>query len=115
MNRNLIRIEGLIVLALSTYMYFWNGYGGLAFVLLLFVPDVSMLGYAANAKVGAYLYNAAHTYTVPLFLLLAGVVFKADWPLMIGLIWTAHIGFDRMMGYGLKYETGFQDTHVQRL
>lgn len=115
MNQNLIRLEGLLVLALGTTLYFTNGYGWLAFVLLLFAPDLSMIGYASGNKLGAYVYNAAHTYTVPLLLLLAGLIFPAKWPTMLGLIWVAHIGLDRMMGYGLKYESGFKDTHVQRL
>lgn len=115
MNKYLIRIEALIILGLSTYLYFWSGYGWLAFLLLLFVPDLSMLGYAVNVKIGTYTYNAVHTYIGPLLLLLAGLVFSADWPMMIGLIWVSHIALDRMMGYGLKYETGFKDTHLQRL
>ncbi|MDO3409761.1 DUF4260 domain-containing protein [Saccharibacillus sp. CPCC 101409] len=115
MNKRLIRIEGLVMLALGAYLYFANGYGWLPFLLLLFAPDLSMLGYAVNTRVGAYAYNAAHTFVVPLLLTLAGLAFSADLPLMIGLIWTAHIGLDRMMGYGLRYATGFQDTHIQRL
>jgi len=115
MNQNLIRAEGLFVLAASAALYFMNGYGWLPFVLLLFAPDLSMIGYASGNKIGAYVYNAAHTYTVPLLLLLAGLIFPAAWLTMIGLIWTAHIGLDRMMGYGLKYASGFKDTHVQRL
>lgn len=115
MAKKLIHLEGLLAFVMGTYLYFANGYGWLAFLLLLFVPDLSMIGYAINTKVGAYLYNAAHTYILPFVLILGGLVFPADWPLMIGLIWSAHIGLDRMMGYGLKYETGFKDTHLQKL
>ncbi|NGZ76518.1 DUF4260 domain-containing protein [Saccharibacillus alkalitolerans] len=115
MNQSLIRLEGLLVLAASAMIYFMSGYGWLAFLLLLFAPDLSMIGYAFGNKLGAYAYNAAHTYSVPLLLLLAGLIFSAQWPTLIGLIWMAHIGLDRMMGYGLKYESGFKDTHLQRL
>lgn len=115
MNKKLIRLEGLVVLSLGTYLYFASGFGWVAFFLLLLLPDVFMIGYAVNARIGAYLYNFAHTLTVPLLVLLAGFIFSADFLMMIGFIWTAHIGMDRMMGYGLKYASEFKDTHIQRL
>jgi Domain of unknown function (DUF4260) len=33
----------------------------------------------------------------------------------VALIWFAHIGMDRTVGYGLKYPTSFKDTHLQRV
>ena len=74
-----------------------------------------MVGYLANKKLGATLYNSVHTYTGPL------LAFSVLWLsghgsyLWLNLIWLAHIGFDRMLGYGLKYETAFKDTHLQRV
>src|SRR5690606_6417296 len=115
MNTKLIRIEGLVVLVLGTYLYFTNGYNWAIFLLLLMVPDVFMIGYAFSKKSGAYVYNFAHPYVTPLLLLLAGLAFSVDLLMMIGLIWIVHIGMDRMMGYGLKYVTDFKDTHIQRL
>ena len=115
MNKKLIRIEGLVIFALGIYFYFSNGYNWTLFLLLLLIPDVSMIGYAVNQRVGAYLYNSTHTFAVPLLLLLAGQMFSLAWLTMISFIWIAHIGMDRMMGYGLKYESGFKDTHLQRL
>ena len=85
------------------------------FALLFLAPDIFLVGYAANLKVGARLYNVGHTYVVPLLLL--GIL-KAtgggqwDW---LAVIWLAHIGFDRLAGYGLKYETAFKETHLQRV
>ena len=115
MNKKLIRLEDIVIAAAAITFYFVSGYSWLAFALLLLVPDVSMVGYAMGNKVGAAFYNAAHTYLIPMLILFAGLIFDAQWPTMIGLIWTAHIGIDRTMGYGLKYETGFKDTHVQRV
>ena len=71
-----------------------------------------MLGYAANTKVGTITYNAVHTYVGPL--VLAGYSFASNRPAMVSLslIWIAHIGFDRMLGFGLKYPTRFNDTHL---
>lgn len=74
-----------------------------------------MLAYGINNRVGANIYNLCHTYMISILIAIIGVYFKIDTVIMIGLIWTAHIGMDRMFGYGLKYETDFKDTHIQRL
>ncbi|MFC3749788.1 DUF4260 domain-containing protein [Paenibacillus sp. GCM10012306] len=115
MTKTLIRIEGLVVLVLGIYLYFSNGYNWAAFLLLLMLPDLSMIGYVVSNKTGVYTYNFAHTFVTPLLLLLLGLVFSVDFLMMIGFIWMVHIGMDRMMGFGLKYETDFKDTHIQRL
>ena len=49
--------------------------------------------------------------------LLAGISIFRHWSWWIGfsLIWLAHIGFDRTLGYGLKCPTAFKDTHLQRV
>ncbi len=85
------------------------------FAALFLAPDLFMLAYLANKRVGALVYNLAHTYTVPL--LVFGILrfsgsIAYDWLI---LIWVAHIGWDRLLGYGLKYETAFKDTHLQRV
>jgi hypothetical protein len=74
-----------------------------------------MLGYLAGPVQGARAYNLVHSYVLPL-LLIAASLFTA-WPLLqaIGLIWTAHVGMDRALGYGLKLPSGFQDTHLGRI
>jgi hypothetical protein len=85
----------------------WWLFGG-----LFLLPDVSMLGYLANRTLGAALYNAGHTYIAPAALGLVG--WGLGLPALFGpaLIWAAHIGFDRVMGYGLKYRTAFGATHL---
>lgn len=115
MNQRLIKAEGFMFATLGAVLYFSNGYSWLLFLLLLFLPDVSMIGYAAGSKTGAYVYNAAHTYILPLLLLLSGYLLSLEWPVIISLIWIVHIGLDRMLGYGLKYTSGFKDTHIQKL
>ena len=85
------------------------------FALLFFAPDLAMAGYAAGARAGAYAYNALHSTAVAIPILIAGVI--GEWSLVtaIALVWLAHIGFDRMLGYGLKYPEGFSETHLQRI
>jgi hypothetical protein len=111
----LLRLEGAAVLLLAITIFIHLGWSGWLFAALLFLPDLSMIGYALNTTRGAQIYNVVHTYTLPLVLL--GVALVADWStgVQIAVIWAAHIGFDRLMGYGLKYATAFKHTHIQRL
>jgi hypothetical protein len=108
----IFQLEGLCVLALSLLAYAKFGSDWGTFALLFFVPDIFMLGYLLNAKVGAIFYNTSHSYVMPLLVLGVGIYVNAPTVLAVGIIWTAHIGFDRMLGYGLKYSNGFRFTHL---
>ena len=108
----LLHIEGAAFLIASVYAYYASEGGWGLFALLFLAPDLSMLGYLINARAGAIAYNAAHTYVGPLLLAAYSVATDQHTALLIALIWMAHIGFDRMLGYGLKYPTRFKDTHL---
>lgn len=110
--RLILQAEGAAVFSLALAAYAqWGGSWGL-FGLLILAPDLAMIGYAFGNRIGAASYNAAHTYVLPLALLAIGVTIETGAVTAIALIWIAHIAFDRMLGYGLKYETGFGDTHL---
>jgi hypothetical protein len=113
--RPLLQLEGAVVLAVSLLGYCRNQGSWLLFVLLFFVPDISMVGYLANVRIGATTYNAAHCYAAPLILAAYSVLTNRTEVLGVAIIWIAHIGFDRMLGYGLKYPTRFRDTHLNPL
>jgi hypothetical protein len=110
----LLRLEGAIILALSVLLYGLNGANWLLFVLLFLVPDLSMLGYLSGPRTGAVSYNFLHTYVLPGLLTAFGLLTGSPLLVSLALVWFAHIGFDRMVGYGLKYPTGFFDTHMRR-
>lgn len=110
--RTALRLEGLAVLIASIAGYTELGAGWGAFAMLFLVPDLSFLGYLAGARTGAAVYNLAHSYIGPVALLALGAVAGMPVALATGLIWCAHIGFDRMLGYGLKYACGFATTHL---
>jgi len=74
-----------------------------------------MLGYLVNARMGAAVYNLVHTTTLPLFFVAFALLSKQLTLLPYLLIWLAHIGIDRMLGYGLKYPANFKDTHLQHV
>ncbi len=111
----LLHAESFAVLTVSVAAYHELHGSWLLFFLLFLWPDLFMVGYFANARLGASLYNLVHTYFGPLFLGAAAVVAHRHGALLFSLIWTAHIGWDRMLGYGLKYPTFFKDTHLQRV
>jgi Domain of unknown function (DUF4260) len=111
----LLRLEGLAVAIGAIALYFDQGYGWLALLLLILAPDLSALGYLAGSKIGAATYDLAHTYVGPVALGVAGVLAESGTATQLALIWLAHIGADRLLGYGLKYPTAFRDTHLQRV
>jgi hypothetical protein len=106
------QLEGLAVLACAAAYYGLMGSGWWMFALLLLVPDLFMLGYLAGPKWGARIYNLGHSHVVPLGLF--AMAWMQNMPTLqaIALIWIAHIGMDRAIGYGLKYESGFKHTHL---
>ncbi len=113
--RLLLHGEGVAVAAAAIALYFHEGYPWWLFVALILAPDLSMAGFIAGPAVGTATYNVAHTYVLPVALATIGVLVGAEIATQIGLIWLAHIGIDRAIGYGLKYPSGFKDTHLQRV
>ena len=110
----ILRIEGLVILAIALRAYTYIGASWWLFAALFLVPDLSMLGYLKGPKLGSACYNLIHSYTLPgIALLVSMFLGGAELPYI--LIWIAHIGFDRLLGYGLKYPTFFKDTHLGRV
>src|SRR5690625_2625030 len=115
MSKWLLHLEGFTVLLLSICFYSYLQFNWVIFLILLFTPDLSALGYLINVKVGSIVYNLFHTYTFPAVILSIGFIVHNNLAVMLSLIWIAHIGMDRMFGYGLKYPTTFKDTHLNRV
>ena len=113
--RLLLRLEAALMLVAATIAY--RTFGGTwgTFAALFLLPDLGMLGYLAGAKIGSITYNAMHAYVGPALLAAFGF-FMASHDAQLGAcIWAAHVGFDRMLGYGLKYGSAFGDTHLGQL
>jgi hypothetical protein len=113
--RVLLHTEGAVIAGAALAIYFHAGYAWWLLVALVLAPDLSAVGYLAGPRVGAAAYDAAHTYALAVVLATAGWLVHADLATRLGLIWIVHIGVDRALGYGLKYPTGFKDTHLQRV
>jgi hypothetical protein len=111
----LLRLEGLTLFAGMVLLYaVWEG-SWWVFALLFLVPDLSFAAYLAGPRVGAIVYNAAHSYMAPVALMTTGFAVGSPLTLSIAMIWLAHIGIDRALGYGLKYSAGFAFTHLGRI
>jgi hypothetical protein len=108
----LLRAEGAALLLTSVLLYWMNGESWLLFALLLLAPDLSMLGYLAGPRAGAAVYNVFHAYPLPALLGAFGLLGGSPLAVAVALAWFAHIGMDRLVGYGLKYPTEFKDTHL---
>lgn len=110
--RWLLRLEGLAALlaALIAYRNLDGSWGW--FAALFLVPDLSMLGYLAGPRTGSICYNAAHSYLGAALLAAAAYAAHSASAGQLALIWCAHVGFDRGLGYGLKYATAFADSHL---
>lgn len=110
--RLLLRVEAAAMFGTSLWAYSRLNQSWWMFAGLLFVPDLGMSGYLSNTRIGAATYNAFHTETPPILLLCAALARGSDQGVGLALTWLAHIGMDRMLGYGLKYGTKFTHTHL---
>lgn len=110
--KQLIRLEELLMLALGIVLFSWLDYAWWVFATLIFVPDVSMLGYAINEKTGSRIYNIFHHKGVALALYFLGLFLGSDIITLIGVILFSHASMDRIFGYGMKFADSFQHTHL---
>ncbi len=107
-----LRAEGLVALVACVALYARLGNGWLLFAVLLLAPDLAMLGYLRGPAVGAAVYNVVHSYVLPALLFAAGWLGDSALAVALSLIWAAHIGMDRALGFGLKDRAGFGFTHL---
>ena len=113
--RATLRFEGaaLALAAIAAYAHLGGTWP--LFAVLFLAPDLSFLGYLVGTRLGAATYNTAHSTIGPIVLGATGAALEQHIAMSIALIWAAHVGFDRALGYGLKYASHFQDTHLGRI
>jgi len=113
--KNLIQLEEIAMLALSIYGLYLLNVSWWFYLILLIGPDISMLGYLANEKMGAITYNLFHHKGIAISFFIVGLIFNS-WILQVfGIILFGHSSMDRILGYGLKYFTAFTDTHLGKI
>ena len=113
--RALLRAEGLALAAAATAAYAHAGFSWGLFAALFLAPDLSFAAYWLGPKWGAAAYNLVHSTIAPLALGAAGLALGVPLAEAIALIGLAHVGFDRALGYGLKYSVAFGATHLGRI
>jgi hypothetical protein len=107
-----LRLDGLVLFISTILIFSGQGVKWWLYPALLLVPDIFMLGYLANTKLGAFFYNVGHSYLAPSLLVLLAWLAKSHFVFAVGVIWLGHIGWDRFFGYGLKYDSDFKHTHL---
>jgi hypothetical protein len=107
-----LRIEGLVALIAALAAFHLTGGNWWLFAVLILAPDLSFLGALGGKTAGSLTYNLAHTYAAPALLALIAWVAGFGWLYPVVIIWVAHIGADRALGYGLKYSGSFDHTHL---
>ncbi|WP_373505969.1 DUF4260 domain-containing protein [Aestuariivirga sp.] len=113
--RLILRLEGLALLAAGIIAFSTTGQSWWLSAILFLVPDLSFAAYLFGPRVGAMGYNLLHSTVLPLTLGIAGFLVSSPVAMAVAAIWLSHIGFDRALGYGLKYPTAFHDTHLGRI
>ena len=113
--RLLLRLEGLTLFIGMTSLYAAWGGSWWVYAFVFLAPDLSFIAYLSGPKFGAMIYNTAHCYMAPMTLMTLGFGTASPLTLSIALVWLAHMGIDRALGFGLKYSAGFAFTHLGRL
>jgi hypothetical protein len=113
--RIFLRVDGLVLFITALLLFGTLGQRWWLVPVFLFVPDIFMVGYAKSTELGAWIYNIGHSYLLPTATALSGWYLHHYFLLALGLIWLAHIGMDRFLGYGLKYHDNFKLTHLGNL
>jgi len=110
--RRLLQFEGAAEAGVGAAIYLALGEGWLLFLVAAALPDLSMAGYLAGPRMGALIYNAAHTTIMPFALAIIAIATGPFWLAAVAAAWLVHIGVDRALGYGLKSSSGFRFTHL---
>lgn len=110
--KTLLQLEGACIFGSTIWAYSRFNQSWWTFAGLLLLPDLGMAGYLANTRLGAALYNSVHTEVPPILMLCTALARDNKKVAGLALCWLAHIGMDRMLGFGLKYGTGFAHTHL---
>ncbi len=109
----LLKAEDLSMLVVCLFCFFYVfNFSFTTLLLLLFIPDLSMIGYLVNTNIGSKVYNLIHHLFLPLLMFMISFLINNETIRMVSLIWLIHIFMDRSLGFGLKYPDSFKHTHL---
>lgn len=107
-----LKLEELATFGFSIFLFNQTEYSWWVFLVFILTPDIGMIGYLINTKIGAITYNLFHHKGIALCLLILGYYYSIEWIVFTGIILFGHAALDRIFGYGLKYENSFKHTHL---
>ncbi len=107
-----LKVEEVFMFILGVYLFNSLDFNWWWFLVLILTPDIGMLGYLINTKVGAICYNLFHHKGIAVLMFLIGIYFNNQTLQLIGVILFSHASLDRVFGYGLKYFDSFNHTHL---
>jgi len=110
-----LKIEELAQLVLGIFLFSQLSYDWWVFLALILVPDIGMIGYLFNSKIGAIAYNLFHNKAIAILFILFGILFIGEIYTLVGIIMFSHAAMDRFFGYGLKYPDSFNNTHLGKI
>jgi hypothetical protein len=113
--KNLLKLEEFFLFGFALFLFSGLDYGWGWYALLFLTPDLSMIGYVMNPRVGAWTYNLIHHKGLSVALYALGALLSIPWLMFAGTILLGHSSFDRVLGYGLKHEDAFQNTHLGKI
>lgn len=108
----LISLEEVAKLILSYLLSLYLGYSWWVYLAWLLAPDLSMVGYAINTRIGAWLYNLVHHQALAVAVGVTGYFMNSSELMLAGAVLFGHSAMDRALGYGLKHEDDFKHTHL---
>lgn len=113
--KSILKLEEIGMFVLGVFMFMELNYSWWWFFTLILMPDIGMLGYLINNRVGAIFYNSFHHKGLSILTFLIGTYFEIDSLKLLGIILFAHSSMDRIFGYGLKYKDSFKNTHLGQI
>ena len=113
--KNMLKLEEFLLFGLALFLFSQLNYGLGWYALWFLAPDLSMVGYLANPRVGAWTYNLIHHKGLAVAVYVLGSLLAIPWLMFAGTILLGHSSLDRVFGYGLKYPDAFQNTHLGRI
>jgi hypothetical protein len=113
--KTILKLEDIAELTLSIFLFAQLDFAWWYYPALLLLPDLSMIGYLVNTRIGAALYNVFHHKGLGIAIGMIGFLLSNQALMLAGVILFGHSAMDRVFGYGLKYSDDFKNTHLGKI